>query len=62
MQLALKNGRSVYLLVDGEEMQAPSHALAPAYALKAIADLDLPYFYPDGSSDHRPVTLYQVAP
>ncbi len=34
----------------------------PADVLKTIADLDLPYFYPDGSSDFRPVTLYQVAP
>jgi hypothetical protein len=62
VQLALQDGRAVYLLIDGEEMQAPKQALAPAYALKPIADLDLPYFYPDGSSDHRPVTLYQVAP
>jgi len=62
VQLALEDGRAVYVLVDGEEMQAPSHALAPAYGLKPIAELDLPYFYPDGSSDHRPVTLYQVAP
>jgi hypothetical protein len=48
--------------VDGEEMQAPKDALAPAYRLKPVAELALPYFYPDGSSDNRPVELYQIIP
>jgi hypothetical protein len=59
--LALEKGQAVYLLVDGEEMQAPKQALEPAYTLKPVAALPLPYFYPDGSSDNRPVELYQIS-
>jgi hypothetical protein len=60
VQLALEDGRAVYLLADGEEMQAPRQALEPAYILKPLAALALPYFYPDGSSDNRPAELYQI--
>jgi hypothetical protein len=58
--LAFEQRQSVYLLVDGEEMQAPRDALAPTYRLMPVAELALPYFYPDGSSDNRPVALYQI--
>jgi hypothetical protein len=60
VQLALAQGLEVYVLLDGKEMQAPKQALEPAYTLKPVAELPLPYFYPDGSSDNRPVDLYQV--
>jgi hypothetical protein len=60
VELVLENGQAVFVLVDGAEMQAPKQALEPAYALRPVAELPLPYFYPDGRSENRSVELYQV--
>jgi hypothetical protein len=58
---SMERGSPLYLLADGEEMQAPAQALPPAYTLQPVAELSLPYFYPDGRAEDRLVPLYLVA-
>lgn len=54
------DGRPVYLLMDGEEMQRPRAVAAGAYRLMAIAELDVPYYVAGGASENRMVRLYRI--
>ncbi len=60
VQHAAELGRPVYLLADGEELEAPRQALVPRYTLQTVAELALPYFYPDGHAEARHVPLYVI--
>jgi 4-amino-4-deoxy-L-arabinose transferase-like glycosyltransferase len=57
---ALRDGRTVYLLVDGLEMQDPLGALSARYPLRQVASLSMPYFSLDGTSEIQDVPLYRV--
>lgn len=57
---ALKDGRTLYLLMDGVEMDAPYRAIQSGYQLSQVSSLPVPYFYPDGNSQNLRVTLYEV--
>jgi len=59
---ALKDGRPVWILVDGAEMQEPLAALRAHYPLALVSWLSLPYFERDGSSRNTEVALYEVRP
>ncbi len=57
---ALDEGRELYALADGTEMEAPIAALRSSYRLTPVASLPLPYFSPNGGSDDRHLALYRV--
>jgi hypothetical protein len=57
---AVSNERSVYLLVDGVEMQDPLAVLSARYQLRQVASLSMPYFFLGGSSEFRDVPLFEV--
>ena len=57
---AFEDGRRVYLLVDGVEMEAPLEAAGSHYSLELVSSLAMPYFYAGGSSESRDVLLYEV--
>lgn len=57
---ALNDGRRVYLLVDGVEMQSPLEIVQSRYQVNLIRLLAVPYFYPGGNSENRDVPLYEV--
>jgi len=57
---ALEDGRRLYLLVDGVEMEAPLEVVDSHYSLELVSSLAMPYFYPDGTSEGRSVLLYEV--
>jgi hypothetical protein len=52
--------RSVYLLVDGIDMEAIASTTQQHYTLELVAELDLPYFYPGGGSVNQRVNLYAL--
>ena len=62
VQHALAQGRSVYVLDDGDEMHDPIQALAATAALSPVAELPLPFFHATGSSDNQNVELYRIGP
>ncbi len=57
---ALDDGRGVYLLLDGVEMQEPLEAVRSRYQSNLVSSLPMPFFYPGGSSEYRDVPLYEV--
>jgi len=57
---ALSDGRGVYLLVDGVEMQEPLEVVQSRYQLNQVSSLPIPYFYPGGNSENRNVPLYEI--
>jgi hypothetical protein len=59
---ALGEGRALYALADGAEMEGPIAALRAGHRLVQVADLPLPYFSPNGGSDDRRLALYRVEP
>jgi len=59
MTHALSEGRPVYLLIDGVEMQKPFQIAQSHYRLTRIAFLPMPYYQPDGTSDNLQVPLYR---
>jgi hypothetical protein len=59
---ALGEGRHLYLLVDGDEMQTPLQIVQSRYHLVQVSSLPVPYFFPGGNSEDRSVPLYQVVP
>jgi hypothetical protein len=60
VERAADDGRRVYLLVDGEEMQEPLWTLQSRYRLNRVTSLPVPYFYRGGDSEGRDVPLYEV--
>ena len=58
----LSDGRPIYLLVDGVEMQKPLQIAQSHYRLTPIAFLPMPYYRPDGTSDNLQVALYEAQP
>ena len=59
---ALGEGRALYTLADGAEMEGPIAALRAGHRLTQVANLPLPYFSPNGGSDDRHLALYRVEP
>ena len=57
---ALDDGRGVYLLLDGVEMQEPLESARSHYQLNPVFSLPMPFFYPGGDSENRDVPLYEV--
>jgi hypothetical protein len=57
---ALNDGREVYLLLDGLEMQGPLDAVGSLYQINRVISVPMPYFFPGGSSENQNVTLYEV--
>jgi hypothetical protein len=57
---AMNDGREVYLLLDGVEMQESLEAVRSDYQLDHVSSLPMPYFFPGGSSENRDVPLYKV--
>jgi hypothetical protein len=57
---ALNDGRRIYLLVDGVEMQKPMQLVQSRYQLAQVSSLSVPYFYPTGNSQNQSVPLYEV--
>jgi hypothetical protein len=57
---ALNDGREVYLLLDGVEMQDSLEAVRSLYQPDQVSSLSMPYFFPGGSSENRNVPLYRV--
>jgi hypothetical protein len=57
---ALNDGREVYLLLDGVEMQGSLEAVRSRYQLDQVISLSMPYFFPGGSSENQNVMLYEV--
>jgi hypothetical protein len=62
VERALGEGRALYALADGAEMEGPIAALRAGHRLVQVADLPLPYFSPNGGSDDRRLALYRVEP
>jgi hypothetical protein len=57
---AMNDGREVYLLLDGVEMQESLEVVRSHYQLDRVSSLPMPYFFPGGSSENQIVTLYEV--
>jgi len=57
---ALNEGRQLYLLADGQEMQHPLQVIGARFQLRQVASLPMPYFYPGGNPENREVPLYEV--
>ncbi|MBI3360962.1 MAG: glycosyltransferase family 39 protein, partial [Chloroflexi bacterium] len=55
-------GRPVYLLGDGEEMDAPLDWARKRLCPTAIWNANLPFFSPDGQASDANVTLWQLTP
>jgi hypothetical protein len=60
VQAMRAEGRPVYMLDDGIEVQAPLQTLAATYRLNPVTELPLPYFFVGGGSENRDVILYEV--
>ena len=60
VERALGEGRALYALADGAEMEGPIAALRAGHNLVQVAYLPLPYFSPNGGSDDRHLALYRV--
>ncbi len=59
---ALAAGWPLYLLDDGVAMREPLRVARTRHAMRPVAVLPLPYFYPAGGSANRAVLLYEVLP
>jgi len=57
---ALNEGRQLYLVADGQEMQHPLQVIGARFQLRQVASLPMPYFYPGGNPENREVPLYEV--
>jgi hypothetical protein len=57
---AFKDGRRVYLLVDGVEMHRPLKTLQSSYQLRQTSLLGVPYFNLDGTTEDLVVPLYEA--
>ena len=62
VEALLDQGRPIYLLMDGVEMEAPLEAVKRVYRVEHVADLDLPYYVRGGGSQNLSVPLYRIVP
>ncbi len=60
VEVLLREGRPVYVLIDGEDMRAAEADLRANFMLAEVARLDMPYFFKSSGSENRAVPLYRV--
>ena len=56
----LREGRQVYVLIDGEDMRAAEADLRAQFTLTEVARLDMPYYFKGSGSENRAAPLYRV--